>query len=150
MTIEHTRITVGRVVETQQTRQFTATEMMLAKEREARLIFVQAPFGLGGMRERVAIAENKEFARRIVACWNAYQGVDTATLEQNPAPFSHIREDRDALLAQRNTFLAELEKFDAAMTACSDYPDMQHERDALRQAAQSARAAIAAVKGGAL
>lgn len=39
-----------------------------------------------------------ENARRIVACWNACDGVDTDLLEQNPAPFSELRAERDSLL----------------------------------------------------
>ena len=38
-------------------------------------------------------------ARRLVACWNACANVDTELLEQYPAPFSVLREERDRLLA---------------------------------------------------
>lgn len=33
--------------------------------------------------------------RRLAACWNACLDVDTVTLEQNPAPFTALREERD-------------------------------------------------------
>lgn len=37
-------------------------------------------------------------ARRIAACWNACDGVETELLEQHPAPFSALRAQHDALL----------------------------------------------------
>lgn len=39
--------------------------------------------------------------------------------------------------------------FSEAMILCSDYPDMQTERDALRLAVEKARSAIAKAEGGA-
>lgn len=39
-------------------------------------------------------------ARRLVACWNAFMGVDTKLLEANPAPFSELRAERDELASR--------------------------------------------------
>ena len=38
-------------------------------------------------------------ARRLVACWNACDGVPTELLEAYPAPFSQLRAQRDDMLA---------------------------------------------------
>lgn len=47
-------------------------------------------------------------ARRLVACWNACIDVDTKLLEQNPAPFSALRAERDELLKQVNQLKREV------------------------------------------
>ena len=49
-------------------------------------------------------------ARRIVACVNACEGVDTELLESRPDPFSELREERDSLLKQRDVLLDALIK----------------------------------------
>lgn len=62
-------------------------------------------WGLKGRPSKTAEAyqrrleEGRANARRLVACWNACNGVDTDLLEQNPAPFSDLRAQRDDLLA---------------------------------------------------
>lgn len=43
-------------------------------------------------------AEQIANARRLVACWNACNGVPTELLEAYPAPFSQLRAQRDELL----------------------------------------------------
>jgi hypothetical protein len=48
-------------------------------------------------------------ARRLVACWNACEGISTEALEGDDAP-RKLREDRDLLLAQRDELLAQLKK----------------------------------------
>lgn len=58
-------------------------------------------------------AEQRANARRLVACWNACEGVDTQTLEQHPAPFSALRAERDELLAA----LREIEKLPGVSSA---------------------------------
>jgi len=72
-------------------------------------------------------------ARRLVACWNACDGVTTELLESNPAPFSRLREERDELLAAARLALAALPRgrfpipadiaaqaaFDALSAACA-------------------------------
>lgn len=46
--------------------------------------------------------EAKQLAtlNRLAACWNACVGIPTDLLKDHPAPFSELREERDALLAQ--------------------------------------------------
>lgn len=51
------------------------------------------------------------------------------------------------LMTQQDELLGVLGEFDAAMTACSDYPDMAHEIDALVKAVVKARAAMAKAEG---
>ena len=51
-------------------------------------------------------AEGKANARRLVACWNACEGIPTEALKDK-AP-RKLREDRDLLLEQRNELLAAL------------------------------------------
>jgi len=55
-----------------------------------------------------AVNADESNARRIVACVNACEGVDTGLLENNPAPFSELRSERDYLAAQNATLLAAL------------------------------------------
>jgi hypothetical protein len=71
----------------------------------------------------------EETARRLVACWNACEGVETEVLESYPAPLSELRAQRDELLEALENML----KNGADYTATRD----------------AARAAIAKVKGGA-
>lgn len=46
-----------------------------------------------------SVEEARANARRIVGCWNACIDVPTETLENFPAPFSRLREERDRLQA---------------------------------------------------
>lgn len=48
-------------------------------------------------------------ARRLVACWNACEGIITDALEQDDAP-RKLREDRDMLLAQRDELMVALQE----------------------------------------
>jgi len=51
-------------------------------------------------------------ARRIVACVNACDGVGTELLENNPAPFSELRKQRDILLAALERIVTDLSNDD--------------------------------------
>ena len=73
----NTLLTVGYVADTEHTRRLTPRQRIETQEREARTIFVKEPLLLSGMGRRVAIADEKEFARRLVACWNACQELPT-------------------------------------------------------------------------
>ena len=99
----HTQLTAGRVIDTEQTRRFTATQMMEAREHEARMIFIRTP-DQHGMGERVAIADSKEFARRLIACWNACAGIETDELIQIALTGGMLgpREDVARISAQRD------------------------------------------------
>lgn len=99
-------------------------------------------------------------ARRLVACWNACDGVGTDLLEQYPAPFTELRTQRDQLLAALkdvlSTHSAECKAELSLSTATENYSDHSPELDAYTEAAVAsskaetdARSAIAKVKGGA-
>jgi hypothetical protein len=45
------------------------------------------------------LKEGRANARRLVACWNACDGINTDLLERHPAPFSELRAQRDDLFA---------------------------------------------------
>ncbi len=79
----------------------------------------------------------KANARRIVACVNACAGVPTELLEDNPAPFSRLLEERDELLAALDTLRV------AFVIAVGDKSPFA------KQALLPADAAIAKAKGGA-
>ena len=91
-------------------------------------------------------------ARRLVACWNACEGLPTKVLE-------HASETGDSLAghikltAQRDELLAALEEVLAAERFSNRPPEtvMQAEAklDRIRKASARAEAAIAKVKGGA-
>lgn len=90
-------------------------------------------------------------ARRIVACVNACAGVPTELLEEYPAPFSEMRAQRDQLLAALERMVAIHDepsgfagKYGKALDAAIDAQAVK-----IDAALESARAAIAAVKGGA-
>lgn len=58
-------------------------------------------------------------ARRLVACWNACDGVSTKLLEESPAPFSQLRAERDELLEA-------LKKASVVLAcACVDAPQIE-------------------------
>ena len=44
--------------------------------------------------------------RRLVACWNACQDVDTETLEAHPAPFTALTKELDAYAKAADTMAA--------------------------------------------
>ena len=44
--------------------------------------------------------------RRLAACWNACEGVETNLLEQHPKPFSALRTERDTLLSALSALVA--------------------------------------------
>lgn len=147
----NTILTVGCVADTEHTRHLTPQQRLETQEREARTIFVKEPLFLSGMGRRVAIADEKEFARRLVACWNACQELPTDELEEIAKTGGMLgpREDIARIAAQRDVLLDSLEKFVAAMKASSGCPDTSHEITALCEAVQSGRAAISKAKGGA-
>lgn len=58
-----------------------------------------------GLRHHSVVAEQEQNARRLVACWNACLDVPTELLENYPAPFSRLREERDELLSMLRTFV---------------------------------------------
>ena len=100
------------------------------------------------------LKEGRANARRLVACWNACEGVDTDLLEQNPAPFSELRAERDALqkavtdlVANSPNLLDLLKKYEINFTdekqARAEFGDFTVDRELLR------RAAIAKATGGA-
>ena len=62
------------------------------------------------VRHRLPADVHEANARRIVACVNACEGVDTELLEIRPVPFSELREERDSLLKQRDVLLDALIK----------------------------------------
>ena len=96
-------------------------------------------------------------ARRLVACWNACDGVDTETLVQYPAPFTELRAQRDELLrarqvlgaerikleAERDELLAALKAMDEAMCNAGNPHMSKEERTQGRMAIIAARAVIA-------
>lgn len=83
--------------------------------------------------------ENSEAnARRLVACWNACEGIDTEDLEAGSVSIIHKLHDATAkrVLEQRDELLAALKDIEAY------YPNSW--------AADTARAAIAKAEGGAV
>jgi hypothetical protein len=80
-------------------------------------------------------------ARRLVACWNACEGVPTEMLEEYPAPFTELHAQRDELLEALELAMPALE----AMR--KQWPRSPHD-DSL-DVVEVAIAAIAKVKGGA-
>lgn len=86
-------------------------------------------------------------ARRLVACWNACEGISTEHLEDDAV--RKLMQDRDLLLAQRDELLAELKKaLDSLEYVEKHLPGLagcgvRQERIA------SSRAAIADTEGGA-
>lgn len=80
-------------------------------------------------------------ARRLVACWNACDGIQTNELEHiaNTGGMLGPREDVARIASQRDELLAELEKIATSVDI-----------DTLRAAIDCARAALSKVKGGAL
>ena len=139
----HTQLTAGRVIDTEQTRRFTATQMMEAREHEARMIFIMTP-DQHGMGERVAIAESKEFARRLIACWNACAGISTEVMENMEMlgetftdRFKLRNKEEKALTAQR----------DEAALHIKALLDVKMPLGEYLQAEQGARKWLEAVKG---
>ncbi len=90
-------------------------------------------------------AEQRSFARRLVACWNACEGIPTDVLEKAPVAEALWQD----LTAQRDELLAALVKFSDAMKGCGDWPDTSSSMLRLAEISDTARAAIAKVKGGA-
>lgn len=125
----NTLLTVGCVADTEHTRHLTPQQRLETQEREARTIFVKEPLFLSGMGRRVAIADEKEFARRLVACWNACQELPTDELEEIAKTGGMLgpREDVARIAAQRDALLYSLEKLATAMTQpVSGCPDAKH------------------------
>lgn len=85
--------------------------------------------------------ESEVFARRLAACWNACDGIQTNELEHiaNTGGMLGPREDVARIASQRDELLAELEKIATSVDI-----------DTLRAAIDCARAALSKVKGGAL
>ena len=85
----------------------------------------------------VAESVHNANARRLAACWNACQGVDTDLLEQNPAPFSTMRAELDTALAAvatgKRLLLEEMER---ASTRGEQVLAAEQQRDALLAAAK--------------
>lgn len=94
--------------------------------------------------------ERKENARRLVACWNSCQGIDTADLEAGSVSIVAKMHDEAAklVLAQRDELLAVLKRsrpFIQAWPQCRDSETPHIDGCGLLEAVD---AAIASVKGG--
>lgn len=95
-------------------------------------------------------------ARRLAACWNACQGISTDTLKRyygNQGGIDAALEEaslRDHVTAvqQRDALLAHLEQLLTSSTAYASAIESDHGVD-LEAWAESARATIASIKGGA-
>lgn len=62
---------------------------------------------LDGPHAQGDIYINATDLRRIAACWNACIDVETERLEEHPAPFSDLRQERDALAVRVRKLEAE-------------------------------------------
>lgn len=82
-------------------------------------------------------------ARRLVASWNACNGVSTEHLEDDAV--RKLIQDRDLLLAQRDELLEALQDYDDAFTGFD--PSSKESRHRMRLAVIKARAAIAKAIG---
>ena len=80
-----------------------------------------------------------ENARRLVACWNACDGISTENLEDNQ-PVKELAEKYNAAFAQRDELLAALKHIEGVALA-DEWRD-------LPEIAKHARAAIAKAEGG--
>lgn len=98
-----------------------------------------------GVGER-EFEETRENARRLVACWNACEGLATETLERL-GTLDRANVARDArhveALAQRDELLAALETIVKSLADQDDEGMIEHAEPMIR-----ARAVIAKVKGG--
>lgn len=64
-------------------------------------------------------AEQAANARRLVACWNACEGISTENLEDN-LPVKYLATHYNAVLAQRDRLLAALEELCDVLGKCAE------------------------------
>ena len=90
-------------------------------------------------------------ARRLVACWNACEGIDTADLDVGSVSIIHKLHDEVAklVLAQRDELLAALQGILGYFDSGNSVPVSQATIRAGSDEVKAARAAIAKVEGGA-
>lgn len=135
MSAQHTqgRLKQGYTLATPQTRQWTGEQWEQNEAREKCLVFADfTPLDEGRGRKLVAACrQGPEDARRLVACWNACDGIPTDVLEERKVSEALWRQ----LTAQRDELLEALE---GVMYWDNGKPEWD-----------AARAAIAKVEGGA-
>lgn len=69
----------------------------------------------------------RENLRRLVACWNACEGIDTVLLESLRYPLAQLQRREVSMAAERHELLAELKNLVSAASKLTKWEDPTHD-----------------------